>query len=257
VFTLMILPVRRVSDVWEGHAGFVLPLLRPGMRVLHVGCVRQEDRGGARSTASLGTAVHPIHVIGLDTDVDELQYVRRASELAAVSTVDFVACDVRSLAVSSGSIDLVYAHGLLEREPDPVLVLAEFARVLKPDGVLALSTPDWSRTRVKPKTANVDAALRGWTLLRRRQGGDPFAGRHVDDWVRRAGFRDVRSKARYYTGDDYRGLARTIETELAEALDASDDMDPQLASAARSAWMWVRGGQGEVSECWVETVAVR
>lgn len=253
-----------MSEGQAGHANFVLPLLRPGMRVLAVGCVLPGGRGDVRLTTSLGTATHPLHVVGLDTDVEGLRQARRASELAAVSTTDFVAADATALAVRSESVDVVYAHGLLDRVRGPREVLAEFARVLRPGGLLALSTPDWSRTRVKPRTANVDAALRGWTMLRRREGGDPAAGRHVEDWVRFAGFRDIRSRARFHAGADYRQLGRTIETELAEALNGSGEageadkvMDPQLASAARSAWMWVRSGQGEVSQCWVETVAVR
>ncbi|OQO92895.1 SAM-dependent methyltransferase [Saccharomonospora piscinae] len=239
----------------EGHAvhtGFVVPLLRPGMRVLDVGC------RGAVTTASLGTATHPVHVLGLGGDPEQLRRARRANERAAVSTTSFASSRARALAVRSESVDVVYAHGVLDREPEPMVVLAEFLRVLRPGGLLALSTPDWSRTRVKPKTANVDAALRGWNLVRRREGGDPAAGRHVEDWVRRAGFRDIRSRPRFHSGNDYRGLALTIENELAGALrDAENGMDPQLASAARSAWMWVRGGQGEVSECWVETIAAR
>ncbi|CAM3059250.1 methyltransferase domain-containing protein [Saccharomonospora xinjiangensis] len=247
-----------MSEGQAGHASFVLPLLRPGMRVLAVGCVPRRGRGDGRLMASLGTATHPLHVVGLDTDVDGLRAARRASELAAVSTTDFAASRASELAVRSESFDVVYAHAVLDRVPEPAVVLAEFARVLTPGGLLALSTPDWGRTRVKPRTANVDAALRGWSMLRRREGGDPAAGRHVEGWVRQAGFRDIRSRARFYGGADYRQLARTIESELGEALRGSGEaMDPQLASAARSAWMWVRGGQGEVSQCWVETVAVR
>lgn len=228
----------------------MVPLLRPGMRVLDIGC------GDGRRTTGLGTAVHPVHVLGLDVDPRRLAEARRTGELAAVTTTDFVASAPGALAVRSASVDVVFVHELLAREPDPMALLAEIARVLRPGGVLALSTPDWGRARVKPRTANVDAALRGWHLLWRRGGGDPFAGRRVDEWVARAGFRDIRSKTRFRGGVEYRQLARTIESRLAAALDG-EGMDQQLASAARSAWMWVRGGQGEVSQCWVETLAVR
>lgn len=247
-----------MSEGQSGHANFVLPLLRPGMRVLALGCVPPAGRGDVRLMASLGTATHPLCVVGVDVDVDDLSEARHASLLSAVSTTEFVASSPTALALRSASFDVVYAHGVLDRVREPRSVLAEFARVLRPGGLLALSTPDWSRTRVTPRTANVDAALRGWTMLRKREGGDPAAGRHVEDWVRFAGFSDIRSRARFHRGADYRQLGRTIESELAEVLrDAGEHMDPQLASAARSAWMWVRGGQGEVSQCWVETVAVR
>jgi SAM-dependent methyltransferase len=247
-----------VSEGQSGHARFVLPLLRPGMRVLALGCVPSGGAEDVRLLTSLRTATQPLHVVGADVDLDAARRARRALALSAVSTTDVVVASPTALALRSESVDVVYAHALLDRVREPQRVLAECARVLRPGGLLALSTPDWSRTRVKPRTANVDAALRGWTMLRRREGGDPAAGRHVEDWVRGAGFTDVRSRARFHHGADYRQLGRTIEAELAEVLrESGDHMDPQLASAARSAWMWVRGGPGEVSQCWVETVAVR
>ncbi|WP_034241269.1 methyltransferase domain-containing protein, partial [Saccharomonospora iraqiensis] len=60
----------------EGHAGFVLPLLRPGMRVLDVGC------GAAVNTLSLGTAAHPVHVLGFDRDPGSVAAAHRAARHA-------------------------------------------------------------------------------------------------------------------------------------------------------------------------------
>ncbi|WP_052328498.1 class I SAM-dependent methyltransferase, partial [Saccharomonospora saliphila] len=175
-----------------------------------------------------------------------------------VTTIDFAVAAETALPLPSASVDLVHARGVLGRRPDPIAVLTEFSRVLRPGGTLAVATPDWGRVRLRPRTANVDAALRGWYQLHRRAGGDPYAGRRVDEWARRAGFRDIRSHTRYVDDYDYRGLARDVEADLAGAVRTPDGVvDQQLASAARSAWMWVRGGPGDVSRCWVETIAVR
>ncbi|TKG69981.1 class I SAM-dependent methyltransferase [Prauserella endophytica] len=233
----------------EGYAGFALPRLEPGMRVVDVGC------GRGAITLSLGTAAHPISVLGVDADVAEVALARKSAERARVSTVDFIAACPEGLPLPSSSVDVVFSHALLEHVPQPQAVLAECARVLRPGGTLAVSTPDWSKAKLRPKTANVDAALRGRHLLHRRAGGDPFAGRHVADWVVRAGFRDVRAKARFHAEIGYRELAERVEAELAEAIHIRQDQ--QLASAARSAWMWVRNGNGEFAQCWMEVLATR
>jgi hypothetical protein len=50
-----------------------------------------------------------------------------------------------------------------------------------------------------------------------------------------------------------------VESRLDSALEDPDfgrDRD-QLASAARSALTWVRGGDGDFSQCWVEVTATR
>ncbi|MEU3272672.1 methyltransferase domain-containing protein [Saccharomonospora sp. NPDC006951] len=240
----------------EGYAadaaGFVLPMLQPGNRVIDVGC------GQGALTLSLGTATHPLRVVGVDTDHGEVTAARRAAARASVSTVDFVESDLTNLPFSTASIDVAFSLGLLERHPRPREVIVELSRVLRPGGLLAVSTVDWSKAKLRPKTANVDAALRGRQLLHRRGGGDPFAGRRVAEWVERAGFREVRSRARYRQDIGYKELARKVEAELAAAIQTDDGArDQQLASAARSAWMWVRDGSGDFSQCWVEVLATR
>lgn len=240
-----------MRSVLEGYTGFVVPLLRSGMRVIDVGC-RDEA-----STRSLGTAAHPIEVLGLTWSHGDGLAARNAARRASVSTVDFVVGEPHRLPLPAGSVDVVFCHDVVEHVVAPWPVLTEFFRVLRPGGTLALSTVDWGRVKLRPRTANVDAALRGRHVLHRRAGGDPFAGRRVPEWLRRAGFHDVRSRVRYYPGGDYLALAREVEASLAAAIDGPGGLDQQLVSAARSAWMWVRGGQGEFSQCWVETLATR
>ncbi|GAB3482820.1 class I SAM-dependent methyltransferase [Amycolatopsis cihanbeyliensis] len=227
-----------------GVAGFVLPLLRPGMRVLDAGC------GSGAITLGLEAATRGVRLLGVDRALGET-----APAAPDSSTVDFLAAAADSLPFPADSMDVVFAHALLERVADPAAVLGEFGRVLRPGGALALSTSDWSRARIRPRTANVDAALRGYQLLRRRDGGNPFAGRRVAEQVQRAGFTDVRSRTRYLPDRDYRELGRAVEAELAVALESAGSDRALLASAARSAWVWARGGGGEFSQCWVEILA--
>src|SRR5439155_19745667 len=150
------------------------------------------------------------------------------------SAVDIAAVSVSSLRVASDTIDLAFAHALFEHLARPVEALAELRRVLRPGGTLAVSTSDWSRARLRPRTANVSAALRGHYLLRRRAGGDPFAGKHITAYATKAGFSDVRTHARYRPDMSYRELAKYIESRLDAALRTSPTDRDQLASAARS-----------------------
>ncbi|TNC22914.1 class I SAM-dependent methyltransferase [Amycolatopsis alkalitolerans] len=235
---LSMMSARTASD----RAGFVLRTLEPGMRVLDAGC------GPGSITRGFVPIVGAGRVLGVDTE---------PRQFPAESTVDFVAGSVYALPVPSESIDLAFAHALFEHLNRPAEALLELRRVLRPGGVLALSTSDWSRARLQPKTVNVVAALRGHHLLRRRAGGDPFAGKHLAGSVREAGFREVRTHARFRPDMPYRDLARYVESRLDAALSASPADRDQLASAARSAWAWSHGGDGSFHQCWVELVAVK
>ncbi|WAL66038.1 methyltransferase domain-containing protein [Amycolatopsis cynarae] len=235
---LSMMASRTASD----RAAFVLRLLEPGMRVLDVGC------GPGTITSGFVPVVGEHLVLGVD-----VMY----RQFPSGSTVDFAAGSVYALPVATESIDLVFAHALFEHLARPVEALRELRRVLRPGATLALSTSDWSRARLRPKTANVAAALRGHFLLRRRSGGDPFAGKTIAALVEQAGFRDIRTHARFRPDLPYRDLARYVEAHLDAALRDSDTDRDQLASAARSAWAWSHAGDGDFTQCWQELTATK
>ena len=65
------------------------------------------------------------------------------------------------LAAWSAGVGLFVLRRFGPTPDEPADALAELRRVLRPGGSIALSTSDWSRAKLRPRTANVDAALRG------------------------------------------------------------------------------------------------
>lgn len=217
---------RREARAALERAAFAQPLFTPGLSVVDLGC--------GPGAITLGFPV-------------------------PTSTVDFVATAPSDLPFPDGSAAVAFSQGLLERLPDPAAVLTELHRVLRPGGRLALSTSDWIRARLRPRTANVDAALRGYYLLLRRAGANPFAGRVITDQVAAAGFTAVVQRTRHRAELAYRDLAAFVENALATALADPDHPDrDQLTSAARSANSWSRtAGPGDFFQCFTELTATR
>jgi len=80
-----------------------------------------------------------------------------------------VACRDDGIAFASGSLSLVYALFVFETSPDPVALLSEIARVLKPEGVLmVLSFNPWSPARLRWAFKGLRAVESGW--LQRQVG---------------------------------------------------------------------------------------
>lgn len=123
-------PREMAYEHWHRYA-FALELAR-GRKVLDAAC--GEGYGAAllaRSAAS---------VLGIDLSAET---VAHAQARYGSDRLRFQQGDVRTLdAVADASIDLVVSFETLEHLAEHDALLATFARVLKPDGLLLVSTPD-------------------------------------------------------------------------------------------------------------------
>jgi len=108
--------------------------LAQGRRVLDAGC---GTGYGAEMLAAAGAA----SVIG----VDVAAAVVEAARARAGGRLAFERADVARLPYDDGSFDLVTCFEVIEHVPDPGAVLGELRRVLAPDGVLAVSSPNADR----------------------------------------------------------------------------------------------------------------
>lgn len=63
--------------------------------------------------------------------------------------VDYV-CDISSIPMPNGSLDAILCTEVIEHVVDPVAVLREFERLLKPGGVLWLTSPLLSHLHMEP-----------------------------------------------------------------------------------------------------------
>jgi SAM-dependent methyltransferase len=126
---------------WDAKFGADLPAYRlavaeagigPGVAI-DVGC------GTGRALPPLRDAVGPAGaVIALDVTPEMLQAARGP---AAIARASLVLADARALPLPAGSVDAIFAAGLVHHLPDTEAGLRELARVAKPGGLLVLFHP--------------------------------------------------------------------------------------------------------------------
>ncbi|MGY1752259.1 class I SAM-dependent methyltransferase [Blastococcus sp. SYSU D01042] len=168
----------------ENSAPHLLPLLRPGLDLLDVGC------GPGTITVDLAARVAPGRVLGLDLSPDPLDEARAAAERAGVE-VTFAVGDVYDLDLPDGSVDVVHAHQVLQHLTDPVAALREMARVCRPGGVVAVRDVDYAALTWFPDNPGLDRWLALYGQVARANGAEPDAGRRLVAWAHAAGLRDV------------------------------------------------------------------
>src|SRR5262245_12500886 len=163
-------------------AAFLMPHLRPGMRLLDAGC------GPGSITLGLAAAVAPGEAIGIDRQPAQVEQARALAAACGFTGARFEAADIYQLPYHDGSFDAVYANGVLMHLRDPARALAELRRVLRPGGVVGVRDPDFGATGFSPTTP----LLERWLALRaqvgRYNGGDPFLSRRYRSLLLEAGF---------------------------------------------------------------------
>jgi SAM-dependent methyltransferase len=152
---------------------FAAPHLAGGL-ALDLGC------GTGYGTAEL--AAHGARVVGLDRATP--------AERARVSSARFVRGDLERLPFPSGRCAVVTSFQVIEHLADPRAYLAEIARVLAPDGVLLLTTPNLLQSdRENPyhlheyEPAELESALSAYFTsveMRGVQAVGPAARYHAD-----------------------------------------------------------------------------
>lgn len=165
-------------------AAYLLPLLRPGMDVLDVGC------GPGSITVDLAAAVAPGRVRGVEITEAPLAQARAEAATRGV-TVEFAVDDAYRLSDPDDAYDVTHAHQVLQHLSDPVAALREMRRVTRPGGVVAVRDADYAAFTWWPADDRLDAWLELYRAVAHGNDAEPDAGRRLLGWAHEAGFTEV------------------------------------------------------------------
>jgi ubiquinone/menaquinone biosynthesis C-methylase UbiE len=130
------LPDERELPDYELRRGFLIQRVRPGMRVLDLGC------GGGEFTAAIAAAGGD--VIGAEVAETAIHAAQRTYPDGDFRLVPFDG----ELPFDDGAFELVWASEVIEHVADTHRWLNEIRRILAPGGRLLLTTPSHGRLRL-------------------------------------------------------------------------------------------------------------
>ena len=211
----------------QSVAAFFLPLLRPGDRLVDLGC------GPGSVTAGLAAAVGPTGLaIGVDID-------------PGPSTVPLVRADIHALPFPDRSVDAIFMCAVLQHVGDPIQPLLEARRIARPGAVIGIADADWGSAILAPDDPWLE--LGEHILIALRAGTSPNVGRDLRGLLHAAGFVDARVTARATGGSDGTAGEGAFQAEFFEAPAAVELVTARgFASApdmAEIAAAWRRWGQ--------------
>jgi ubiquinone/menaquinone biosynthesis C-methylase UbiE len=199
----------------ETAAAFFLPFLKPGMRLLDVGC------GPGSITSGLAQRVEPAETIGIDPSPSVVETARSLAGASAAKHLTFEVGSIYEPRFAAATFDAVFAHQVLQHLRQPVEALRQIRALLRPGGVLGARDVDWGSTAFFPENPGMRRFLDLYYELARRNGGEPNAGRHLRRWFREAGFADARVTTSTVSYTDPAGTQEWADTYAERTLHSS------------------------------------
>jgi len=210
------------SRTAEVHAKFLLPHLRPGMRVLDCGC------GPGSITVGLAKAVAPGEAVGIDLEPTQLDLARAHAAEQAVTNVRFEVDNIGALSFLDGEFDAVFGHTILMQFQDPMPALAEVRRVLKSGGVAGFREPIFSSNLAEPPDSAQDQLWKLFGRVLAYNGGDIDIGRRLPRLLQSTGFGRLTMSASF-SGGWTPEAKRAFYERYAELCDEADFIKQAIA----------------------------
>jgi SAM-dependent methyltransferase len=154
---------------------------QPGMRILDAGC------GSGSMARAMAKAASGSAVVGIDLRDRYIDYARKRAEAEGLRNLTFETADVRDLGFADGAFDIIWTKYLLQWVADPMRAMREFARVLKPGGLLVSANFDGFAITNEPP----DPAIQPMMEFVFKGLVDPFIGRKMAGMCRDSGLIDI------------------------------------------------------------------
>ncbi len=159
--------------------------------------------GLGQMTRALAHAAGPrVRVVGIERDERQLTEARRqAAEDGEAELVELRQGDAEHLPLSEdewGRFDLAHTRFLLEHVRDPLAVVRQMVRAVRPGGRVVLIDDDHELLQVAPDCPEFARVWRIYWEAFRDRGQDPLVGRRLPQILRQAGCTSVRVTSVFY-----------------------------------------------------------
>ncbi len=160
--------------------------------------------GLGQFTRAMARAVPRGRVVGIERDEQQLAGSQRLAKTdGEEKLVDFRSGDVAELDLAErewGTFDVAHARFVLEHVQDPLSVVRNMVRAVRPGGRVVVADDDHDVLRLWPEPAGVNELWRAYMRTYDRNGNDPYIGRRLVSLLHAAGAKPVRNTWIFFGG---------------------------------------------------------
>lgn len=171
---------------------------RRSRRLVEVGC------GVGAQTEILLRHFPELHVTGLDRSQDNLEHAAR--HLGALpwaeGRYELVQQDAAAIELDAESFDAAFLCWILEHVGDPMLVLSEVRRILRPGAPIAINEVQNATLFIEPYSPNTMSYWMAFNDYQLELGGDPFVGAKLGNLLLAVGYRDITTEVKTFHLDN-------------------------------------------------------
>ena len=220
--------VARLEKQARWTSDFSLPVLDagPGERVLDLAT------GVGAMAGQILVRFPDVRLIGVDIRMAHLKIAQRNH-----AGIPYVNGDGTALPFRTAAFDRVHCSWLLEHVRDPVAILREVHRVLRPGGTCVFVEVDNATFRIAPEDPVILELMDALNRAQIAGGGDPFVGQKLGRLFAEAGFTAVETDPIEHHGTQQqpRVFCELVD-EFAEIFEGLDEaLGPSWAPRAQEA----------------------
>ncbi len=148
---------------------------------------------GAQTLQLLKKFPH-LHVTSIEKSPSQVEGAKKVLATAlSQNKVNLINGDASKSTLAANSMDGSFICWLLEHLPEPVTMLEEVYRVLKPGGIFYATEVFNPSLFFSPACPTISRYWQIFSDYQRSLKGDPCAGMHLANWLTDVGFKDVKT----------------------------------------------------------------
>lgn len=145
-----------------------------------------------------------LKLTGIDRSTKQMEMAKKLLAQAAFATGRFTLkeMDATNMEFQANSFDGAFLCWILEHVADPIRVLSEVRRVLRPGSVVYITEVMNASFFLDPYSPNVWKYWMALNEFQRAQAGDPFVGAKLGNYLMQLGYHDIQTEVKTWFLDN-------------------------------------------------------